>query len=147
DHYTLLGLEPGEADTRRIEQRVQERMESLRRYQLTQADQVTEGMNRLAQALVCLTDPAAKKAYDAQLSGRSVKRPKTRAGYRRSRVRDQESDPLEPSGSQASPRWLLLAWSVWLSIGLAGLVAVVINFRDIQESYFEVTKTTKEAKK
>jgi hypothetical protein len=57
DHYTLLGLEIGEADTRRIEQRVAERMEKLRRYQLTHTDQVTEGMNRLAQALVCLTDP------------------------------------------------------------------------------------------
>jgi hypothetical protein len=28
---------------------------------------VTEGMNRLAQALICLTDPAARAAYDAAL--------------------------------------------------------------------------------
>ena len=41
DHYTLLGLELREADTRHIEQRVEERMERLRRYQLTHAEQVT----------------------------------------------------------------------------------------------------------
>src|SRR5437899_5445108 len=70
DHYTLLALEPRETDTRQIEQRVQERTEKLRRYQLTHADQVTDGMNRLAQALVCLTDPVAKQAYDAMLLAR-----------------------------------------------------------------------------
>src|SRR5437899_5144730 len=67
DHYTLLGLDPREVEPARIEHSVQERMEQLRRYQLTHAEQVTEGMNRLAQALVCLTDPAAKRAYDAAL--------------------------------------------------------------------------------
>ena len=35
-------------------------MERLRRYQLAHPDAVTDAMNRLAQALVCLTDPAAK---------------------------------------------------------------------------------------
>src|SRR5690348_5149929 len=77
DHYTLLGLETGHTDIKQIEQRVQERMEKLRHYQLTHADQVTDGMNRLAQALVCLTDPAAKKAYDAMLRARTRK-PKAR---------------------------------------------------------------------
>jgi hypothetical protein len=65
DHYTLLALAPGENDYKRIEQQVHERMERVRRYQLTHPEATTEAMNRLAQALVCLTDPAAKKAYDA----------------------------------------------------------------------------------
>jgi hypothetical protein len=67
DHYELLDLEPGEADIARIEQRVHERMQRVRCYQLSQPEEATEGMNRLAQALVCLADAAAKKAYDASL--------------------------------------------------------------------------------
>ena len=42
-------------------------MEKVRRYQLNHPELATEVMNRLAQALVCLTDPAAKQAYDAAL--------------------------------------------------------------------------------
>jgi hypothetical protein len=67
DHYTLLGLEPGDSDAARIDQQAHERLELLRRYQLAHPDQVTEAMNRLAQAFDCLSNPAAKKAYDAVL--------------------------------------------------------------------------------
>ena len=69
DHYRLLGLEPGESDPERIEQRVHERLEIVRRYQLIHPEQVTEAMNRLAQAFVCLTDPKAKRGYDTALLG------------------------------------------------------------------------------
>src|SRR5262245_21754871 len=58
----LLGLAPGGADLHQIEQRVHERMEKVRRYQLTHPELATEAMNRLAQALVTLTEahrPAA----------------------------------------------------------------------------------------
>ena len=68
DHYALLGLANSEADRNVIEERVHQRMEWVRPYQLTHPELATEAMNRLAQALVCLTDPAAKKAYDAVLS-------------------------------------------------------------------------------
>jgi hypothetical protein len=67
DHYALLGLGRGEADAATIEAHVLDRMERLRRYQLTHPDAVTDAMNRLAQALVCLTDPQARRAYDASL--------------------------------------------------------------------------------
>src|SRR5438132_12730039 len=67
DHYTLLGLAPGESDRRRIERRVQERIERVRKQQLMRPDEATEAMSRLAQALVCLTDREAKKAYDRVL--------------------------------------------------------------------------------
>src|SRR5947207_6411249 len=67
DHYTLLGLEPGETDLERIHQHVHDRHEKLRRYQLTYPDQVTEGMNRLAQAFDCLTNRESKNAYDDAL--------------------------------------------------------------------------------
>src|SRR5437763_2889787 len=69
DHYRLLGLEPGEDDVTLIEQRVHQRLDSVRRYQMMHPEQATEAMNRLAQAFVCLTDPPAKKVYDATLLG------------------------------------------------------------------------------
>jgi hypothetical protein len=69
DHYRLLGLEAGEPNIQRIEEQVHGRLEAVRRYQLTHPELVTEAMNRLAQAFVCLTDPAAKLAYDLDLRG------------------------------------------------------------------------------
>jgi hypothetical protein len=70
DHYTLLGLTPGEGDVQRIEQRVHERLTRVRQQQLANPEQATDAMNRIAQAFVCLTDAKAKQAYDAQLFGR-----------------------------------------------------------------------------
>jgi hypothetical protein len=66
DHYTLLGLAPGRCDLATVEPRVLARMALLRPHQLLHPELVTEGMNRLAQALICLTDPAARAAYDAE---------------------------------------------------------------------------------
>ncbi|OAI45317.1 hypothetical protein AYO44_02630 [Planctomycetaceae bacterium SCGC AG-212-F19] len=70
DHYTLLGLKPGETDGARIERHVQLRMEWVRCYQLAHPDLVTEAMNRLAQAFDCLRDRDAKNVYDIQLLGK-----------------------------------------------------------------------------
>lgn len=67
DHYALLGLPPGSSDPAAVEVAALERMARLRQHQLLHPELVTEGMNRLAQALVCLTDPAARAAYEAQL--------------------------------------------------------------------------------
>lgn len=67
DHYTLLGLKRGESDKQVIEERVHERMLRVRPFQLTYPDQVTEAMNRLAQAFSCLTDSCARKVYDESL--------------------------------------------------------------------------------
>src|SRR5581483_7006729 len=69
DHYTLLGLPPGEPDAEKIERQVQQRLEQVRRYQLTNPEPATEAMNRIAQAFVCLTDPQARRAYDRSLFG------------------------------------------------------------------------------
>ena len=60
DHYALLGLVPASCDPTLVEGTVLDRMAQLRPHQLLHPDLVTEGMNRLAQALVCLTDPAAR---------------------------------------------------------------------------------------
>ncbi len=67
DHYALLGLPRGIGDFAEIEARVLDRMELLRPHQLLHPDAVTDGMNRLAQALVCLTDPVARAGYDRGL--------------------------------------------------------------------------------
>lgn len=64
DHYTLLGLSRGETDPVRIERQVQDRMAALRCYQLSHPDEATEGMNRVAQAFVCLTQTGTRSAYD-----------------------------------------------------------------------------------
>src|SRR5947209_7817279 len=69
DHYTLLGLPPGEQDIDRIERQVQQRLELVRRYQLANPEPATEAMNRLAQAFVCLSDPQARSAYNQALFG------------------------------------------------------------------------------
>ncbi|QJW97767.1 hypothetical protein [Frigoriglobus tundricola] len=67
DHYALLGLVRGSGDLADIEARVLDRMELLRPHQLLHPEPVTEGMNRLAQALVCLTDPVGRADYDREL--------------------------------------------------------------------------------
>src|SRR5262245_13689918 len=67
DHYELLGLPRGAADAPRVEAHVLDRVERLRALQLPHPDAVTDAMNRLAQALVCLTDPRLKREYDASL--------------------------------------------------------------------------------
>jgi hypothetical protein len=69
DHYRLLGLSRGEENATLIEQRVHERLDMVRRYQMMHPEQATEAMNRLAQAFVCLTEPAAKRAYDGEVLG------------------------------------------------------------------------------
>ncbi|HWG44685.1 MAG TPA: hypothetical protein VN688_18060 [Gemmataceae bacterium] len=67
DHYRLLGLEPGEGNAEVIEQRVHQRLDCVRRYQMMHPEQATEAMNRLAQAFICLMEPLTKKAYDVTL--------------------------------------------------------------------------------
>src|SRR5262249_24516763 len=67
DHYELLALPRGPADAAGVEAHVLDRMERLRRLQLAHPDAVTDAMNRLAQALVCLTDPTLKRDYDVGL--------------------------------------------------------------------------------
>jgi len=69
DHYTLLGLPAGETNVDLIEQRVQERMEAVRCYQLTHPEPATEAMNRLAQAFSCLCDRRSKRTYDRDKLG------------------------------------------------------------------------------
>jgi len=75
DHYALLGLAAGHGDAADFEPRVLAQMERLRIHQLLQPDLVTEGMNRLAQALITLTDPGAKAAYDSELGVASLSPP------------------------------------------------------------------------
>jgi hypothetical protein len=141
DYYTLLGLERGEADARRIEDHVQERIERLRRYQLTNPEQATEGMNRLAQALVCLTDPVAKQAYDAKLLKQHSTRLVRSTSLPWSSPDDLESTPAGSFPARTSARWLLLAWIVWLAVGVVGLAAVIHYFPKIQESYVGVRES------
>ena len=67
DYYALAGLAPGDGTAGELEARLLERLELLRRYQLPHPDEATEGMNLLARALDTLTDPDARRAYDAKI--------------------------------------------------------------------------------
>src|SRR5947209_13213556 len=60
DHYALLGLKPGEQDAACIERHVHERMARLRCYQISYPEEATEGMNRVAQAFICVSEALAK---------------------------------------------------------------------------------------
>lgn len=67
DHYTLLGLPAGRSEAAAVEPLVLDRMDRLRQHQLLHPELVTEGMNRLAQALITLTDSLEKSSYDIEL--------------------------------------------------------------------------------
>src|SRR5205814_4149608 len=75
DPYALLGLNPTDCDGPRIELRVQERMAKLRCYQLSHPEEATEGMNRVAQAFICLIEAASKKPVAAKNGPPKVKAP------------------------------------------------------------------------
>jgi hypothetical protein len=62
DPWTLLGLPRGEQNLSAIEDRVQDRMTKLRHYQLSYPEEATEGMNRLAEAFITLTQACNKAA-------------------------------------------------------------------------------------
>jgi hypothetical protein len=97
DHYTLLGLPPGEQDVARIERHVQERLDIVRRHQLVHPEQATEAMNHLARAFMCLTDSVTKQAYDTRLLGLSpaaVREPAPVAVA----VSDEQEAPLQLLG-------------------------------------------------
>jgi hypothetical protein len=55
DDHTLLGLKPGGADPAEVERRALQLMGKLRSHQLVHPELVTEGMNRLAQAMLAVT--------------------------------------------------------------------------------------------
>ncbi|OAI38940.1 hypothetical protein AYO40_01505 [Planctomycetaceae bacterium SCGC AG-212-D15] len=108
DHYTLLGLSVGEADVRKIEEHVHDRLVRLRQYQLNHPEQVTEAMNRLAQAFSCLTDPKQKKAYDAAMRPATTAAPGEAGRSVRSEPATVRVDPKAtmqiPAIAPAAPR-------------------------------------------
>jgi hypothetical protein len=109
DHYRLLGLTPGESNAEVIEQRVHQRLDTVRRYQMMHPEQATEAMNRLAQAFVCLTEAASKKAYDAQLGIAVPAAPQPVAPPPRAKTLDWLDNPppiafpIEPGSAPAVP--------------------------------------------
>src|SRR5438105_12405867 len=110
DHYALLGLKRRERDVQLIEQRVHDRMRQVRPYQLSYPEQVTEVMNRLAQAFACLTDPTARQAYDESLQA-----PHSQANFA-SRTENGSIDPEDPG---------LAVWSLG-TLGRSGIIGGVL---------------------
>src|SRR5262245_7142340 len=65
DDRMLLGLPPGPVDAAEAERRALTQMGRLRPHQLVHPELVTEGMNRLAQALLAATATAAVPSHSA----------------------------------------------------------------------------------
>ncbi len=65
---TLLGLARDEHDLAVVEQRVHDCMNKLRTYQLSYPEEATEGMNRLAEAFLTLTETCSKERNGAAVS-------------------------------------------------------------------------------
>lgn len=65
DPHDLLGFPPGPVDPGEAEVRALDRMDRLRPYQLLHPELVTEGMTRLAQALIAFTEaPSPQPQYE-----------------------------------------------------------------------------------
>lgn len=70
NHYELLGLDLGDDDADRIRAASLQRSVTVRRYCLGQhGAEATRLLGEIAAAFACLSDPAAKAAYDRQLTG------------------------------------------------------------------------------
>ncbi|HVW39567.1 MAG TPA: hypothetical protein VHB99_19750 [Pirellulales bacterium] len=70
NHYELLGLDLSEDDAERIRAASLQRSAAVRRYCLGQhGAEATRLLGEIAAAFACLSDPAAKAAYDRQLTG------------------------------------------------------------------------------
>lgn len=80
DDRALLGLKPGSVDAADVERRALHLMGRLRTHQLVHPDLVTEGMNRLAQAMLAVT-VSANEAPTAEAPSEEVRelRPKSAA--------------------------------------------------------------------
>jgi hypothetical protein len=68
DPWALLGLQRGVYDLTVVEERVQDRLAKLRPYQLSYPEEATEGMNRLAEAFVALTQTGKPTAAQATVA-------------------------------------------------------------------------------
>lgn len=115
DDRTLLGLPPGPADPAAVETCALEKMERLRPHQLLHPELVTEGMNRLAQALVNLAaaGPAPSPAAEPPPRKKKIKKKKRRLKPARAAGPPPASETLvldaeviavaEPAGLKLAP--------------------------------------------
>jgi hypothetical protein len=123
DHYTLIGLDPGQADPAAVEARVQHLSVRLRAYQLAHPEDVSEVLNRLAQALNCLTDPSARRVYDLARLGTIALAPSpplVRVYPPRTPNAVEPLDGAPPSGHRLSYRRIVALRRLrlaWLELG------------------------------
>jgi hypothetical protein len=126
DHYRLLGLARFESDVAKIAAVADERMASVRRFQVGPRGRYTQRLlNELSTAKVCLLSPAAKAAYDMDLARTmsATMRPHSAVppiapppiGQADSKAVEPVAEPLS-----ATP-W----WHIVLAITAAALVALV----------------------
>ncbi|HEY1861056.1 MAG TPA: WD40 repeat domain-containing protein [Gemmataceae bacterium] len=124
DPRTLLGLEPGESDVKRIEAHAQERMEQVRHYQWAHPEEVTEAMSWLARAVMSLTNPIPQGTAEAS---QSTALPPARLKTT-SELPDEDSDPdhedsVPDHTGEFHPR--RVAPGTWL-IGIVAAIVIAV---------------------
>jgi hypothetical protein len=83
-------------------------MDRLRTHQLLYPELVTEGMNRLAQALICLTEPADRAAYNAELGLHN--QTEQEVAQERPTDRSKGNEQAETQAEEIPDEWLLRAF-------------------------------------
>ncbi|MCA9105403.1 MAG: hypothetical protein KDA83_08260 [Planctomycetales bacterium] len=103
DHYALLGVTPFESNVGAIEDAFHQRYRDVRRYQVGEhGEMAVRILQELAKAFDCLSQPASKLEYDAQLAKRTG-RPAPRPAPTNSRNASSAppATPHEPQRSTA----------------------------------------------
>jgi hypothetical protein len=107
DPYQLVGLEPAAMTRQLLEERVHERIETVRRYQLAHPDECTEAMNRLAQAYVSLGASLPDSVVAEQLLVLEAETARTELGKEGTRSSDPGvrviSEPTVPPPRETVP--------------------------------------------
>lgn len=112
--HVLLGLSVSCSDPGEVEAHVHERLTKLRNYQLSHPEEATEGMNRLAQAFVTMTDQCQKAKNGQHLQETSVRKktsldwekapPPVRAkSETKAAATTQTAIPIPPSIARTAP--------------------------------------------
>ena len=129
-HYQLLDIKPSEADARTVEEAANRQAKRLQKYRDGEHAKVCARLlKEVAEARAVLLDPAKRKAYDAQLSGKSTAvKPKNDA---KKPAPTKKSVPAQKQLAKEKPRGrgrLMIALGLVAFLALFGgtfLVAVV----------------------
>jgi hypothetical protein len=106
---TLLGLARDEHDLAVVEKRVHDCMNKLRTYQLSYPEEATEGMNRLAEAFITLTEACSKERNGAAANVKDAPRAEPDWRAEPPPVRAEHAETPEPMADDEDNDGVLVA--------------------------------------